>query len=132
MLIAAFILEGYIRSVSKGETDVFEGIMGNGLLLLMLVLAFRGGQLSMKLTKGCAILFAALVAVLTLVISVSLFQGFQLPQAPTVQNTIPFIATLFGTIFAIWALFISTDVKAFIIYQREAAHQRQLCKIKRK
>ena len=106
--------------------------MGNGLLLLMLVLAFRGGQLSMKLTKSCVVLFAALVAVLILVISVSLFRGFQLPQTPTVQNTVPFIATLFGTIFSIWALFISTDVKAFVIYQREVAHQSQLQKITRK
>lgn len=132
VLIAVFILQGFIRSASKGEADIFGGIMGNGLLLLILVLAFRGGQLSMQLTKGCAVLFAALVAVLILAISVSLFREFQLPQPPTVQNTVPFIAMLFGTIFSVWALFISSDVKAFVIYQRVVAHQRQLQKIKRK
>jgi len=132
VLIAASILEGFIQSASQGKADISGGIVGNGLLILMLVLAFRGGQLSMKLTKGCAVLFALMVVVLIVIVSVSVFQGIPLPQAPTFRNTGSLIATIFGTIFPIWALFFSTDVKAFVIYQREVAHQRQLQKIKRK
>lgn len=129
-LIAAYIIQGFLRGVSQSETNLQGGIMGNGMLLLILVLAFRGGQISLKLAKGCALLFAAMTAILLLLVTMSIFRGVPLPQTPTIENTVPFLITTAGTIFATWALFVSRDVKDFICYQRELSHQKQLAKIK--
>jgi hypothetical protein len=130
-IIAALIVNGFMGSVGNSKSDLVSGIVGNGLLVLMLVLAFRGGQLALKLTKGFALLFAVLVAVLVVVIVGSFVRGIPLPQTPTVGNTIPFTATVVGVGFSVWALFLSHAVKDFIACQREQAHQRQLARIKR-
>lgn len=132
ILIAAFILNGFTQSVSKGETDLADGIVGNGLLLLMLVLAFRGGQLSMKLAKGCALLWIGMVAFLAIFVSATLIRGTPLPSAPTLENTLPFLGMVAAAAFCVWALFISKDVKGFVAFQREKKYQKQLDKIKRK
>lgn len=132
VLIAAFILNGFTESVSKGESDFADGIVGNGLLLLMLLLAFRGGQLSMKLAKGCALLWIGMVAFLAIFVSATLIRGTPLPEAPTLENTLPFLAMVAASGFCVWALFISKDVKGFVAFQRETAYQKQLDTIKRK
>lgn len=129
-IIAAFIIQGFLRGVSQGETNLPNGIAGNAMLLLILVLAFRGGQISLKLAKGCALLFAAMIGILLLVVTVSIFRGIPLPRTPTLDNTLPFLITAAGAIFATWALFLSRDVKDFLRYQRDLSHQKQLTKIK--
>jgi len=131
-IIATFIIQGFLRGLSTGESSLPGGLVGNGILLLILILAFRGGQVSLKLAKGCALLFAVLTIILLLVVVGSIFRGVALPETPTVGNTIPFILTVVGIIFSTWALFVSGDVKAFIHFQRELSHERQLAKIKKK
>lgn len=132
VLIAAFILNGFLQSVSKGEAHLASGIIGNGLSILALILAFRGGQISMKLAKGCALLWIGMVALLAILVSVTVLRGTPLPAAPTLENTIPVLAMVAASAFCVWALFISKDVKSFVAFQRERAYQSQLDKIKRK
>jgi len=126
VLIAAFILNGFLGSVSKGETGLAGGMIGNGLSILALVLAFRGGQLSMKLAKGCALLWVGMVAFLAIFVSATVIRGAPLPTAPTLENTIPALGMVAASAFCVWALFISKDVKSFVAFQREQAYRRQL------
>jgi hypothetical protein len=86
---------------------------------VILLLSFRGGQLSLKLVKGCAVTFASIMAILFIVISAKLIRGVQLPQAPTWNNSIESIVTLIGVIFSVWALFFSKSVKEFLSHQRK-------------
>lgn len=130
-LIAFLMLEGVFKSADDGSTPFVDKLMSNSLSLLVLVLAFRGSQLAMKLTKGCLLVFVAMIVVLISFVSFSLFRGRPLPP-PSFEKTVPFLAYLSGVSFSIWALFVSEDVKAFVRYQRETVHQRALRRIKRK
>lgn len=130
-LIAFLMLEGVFKSAGDGFTPFVDKLMSNSLSLLVLVLAFRGSQLAMKLTKGCLLVFVAMIVVLISFVSFSFFRGRPLPS-PSFENTAPFIAYLMGVSFSIWALFVSEDVKAFIQYQRDTTHQRNLRRIKGK
>ena len=128
-LIAFLIVRGVWESTARGAS--LEGnLVGTGLLLLVLVLAFRGGQIAMQLTRGCLLLFGALGVLLIFFIAFSLFHGRPLTEPPSFANTIPFLAYVAGISFSVWALFVSDDVKAFVRFQRETTHQRNLRRIK--
>lgn len=119
LIIATLILLPMAESLLAGDKKASKDFVGNGIAILILVVAFRGGQVALKLAKGCALLFAGINALLIGIILVSRFKKIPLPEQPTVANTVPFAATLLGVIFTVWALFFSRDVRDFIRFQRE-------------
>ena len=121
LVLATMILASSFRSWSEGEADWAGSLMSNALVLLILVLAFRGGQLTMKLTRGCVMLLAVVAALALFAIFAALILGNLLagPRIPEMASE--FVAFVLGAAFCFWSLFISTDVKAFIAYQRDRA-----------
>ncbi len=130
-ILGFLILNGAAQNALKGERISPDSVFGNGLLLFMLVLAFRGGRVSLKLAKAFTLLITGMYGVLLVIIAVSLWRGTPFLEARTLANTITVIPSLSGVLFTTWALFFSREVKDFIGHQREVACQRQLAKIKR-
>ena len=87
--------------------------------IVVLLLSFRGGQLALKMVKGCISVFAVMFAIIFIVIIATFLQGQGLPKPQTWDKTIEQTLTLIGVIFSFWALFISKSVKEFLAHQRK-------------
>jgi len=125
-VLGGFIIEAMLSVFQEGVPETAGGLFGNGMLIWMLVLAYRGGRISMKLTKGFVVLMALLLVSVLVVIGISLAGGIRLPNAPTLVNTVPTLLKSLGVLYALWALFVSADVREFLAYQREVAGRKIL------
>lgn len=125
-ILAALLLHGWIGSLRADSADWPGTLVGNLVLLTMLALAYRGGRVSMWLARAQALLFTAVHVILILILSSELSKNEPLPHPVQFANTAPFLVTLCGTAFSVWALFVSSDVKDFIAYQRNRRGAAQL------
>lgn len=126
-ILAALLLQGWIGSLRTDSADWPGTLVGNLVLLTILALAYRGGRVSLWLARAQALLFAAVHVILILFLFGTLSKNEHLPHPIQFSNTVPFLVTLCGTAFSVWALFLSSDVKDFVAYQR---NRRDAAKLK--
>lgn len=128
-LIAVFFLEGMVGAFTKGSNDIADSLMGIGMAAWILVLAFRGGDISMQLTKGCALLMILPIIILAGFMSWKVARA-GIPESATFEYTVSFLVKTVAVFFVLWALFLSTDVREFLIYQRAVSCAKALKKIR--
>ena len=125
LLFMGFLLLAPTTGVRLTGDATNDKILCVALFAVIVTLAFRGGKLWLILVKGFVGLFAAMCAILVIVVLVTLARGHALPQAPNGDNTLLSVATVVCLGFNIWALFCSKDVKDFISHQRAVASARK-------
>jgi len=126
VILGVLLVHGLRKGPDRGEMDVLTGFVHFGFYAVVMILAFRGGRLSLALLKGCAGLFALMCAVLIIVAAAAMARGQPLPESPGVRNTGEFLAVIAGVAFCVWALFFSRDVQGFLASQCANAHARSL------
>jgi peptidoglycan/LPS O-acetylase OafA/YrhL len=132
LLLGVFLINGLLSTSSKDAPDLQGGAFGVIIGILALILAFRGSQLAMKLTKGCLFLCVTIIVFVIIIVSISLVSDAPIPAALTPTGTISLVAACIGLAFSTWAVFLSKDVREFIRFQDEISYQKQLNKIKQK
>ncbi len=127
LLVVGFLfIKSPLEETLKAGKVAMDSLVGTACVLFVLWRAFRGERISLKLAKGVAILFALLTIVLAVVAAVTLSMGKPLPVAPSVGNSLPFLASAAGVAFATWSLFFSEDVKAFVAARQSETERRKL------
>ena len=120
LFVSSVLFQSVFDGITKGGDRWVDQLFTGAIYLLVLTLAFRGGQVSLTLIKGCFGVFAAIIATALFLIMVLSFWG-DFPPLNTGRNqtTIKTLAFFLGLSYTVWALFASCDVKEFINYQRE-------------
>lgn len=126
-LIGALAFVGLTKEGSLSARNLAEW----GFLAVILVLAFRGGRMALRLAKGCV----ALLSVIWLILLLAVLEHFRrkgaLPVVPTLSNTLPAAASVVALVFCVWVLFFSASVRAYLERRRNDRLEREKAAILR-
>ncbi len=130
-LVAGLVVSQSIKTFNPEETQFTDILLTLALTVAVAVLAFRGGQVSLRIVRGCMgfITFLAMMMLLMLVSAISL-RGFPENVNIAEDGTLLTLLMTFGVGFSTWALFWSKEVKAFVEYQRAKFHRQKMDQIK--
>lgn len=88
-------------------------------MLYILHSAYRGGNVSLKLVKGCTGLLVIFFITVVAIVWISLFMRHSLSENLNWVDILTDFPFYVGFGFSIWALFLSKSVKSFVAYQRK-------------
>jgi hypothetical protein len=130
LLLAVMLFEPIASSFASGTSNFGNSAFTSIIYTLVLIAAFRGGVLSLKIIKGCLGICAAILCVSVLLIGIGAAAGKN--PAPRIEwdmRTLRAFASFLPLLYIYWALYFSKSVKAFVTYQRDHFHAREMQKI---
>jgi len=123
--LASMVLLDAIAPLPTTRDEISDKLGSFVLLLAVCVFVLRGGRWALALLRGCLGIVALVLAGLVGVMAYTTFlRGIPAGTDPTNDDTLPFVLFCLGIAYAIWALFFSKEVKAFLEFQRTRYQKR--------
>ena len=131
LLLAAMLFAPLVTSVASGTNDLMGSITTGAIYALVLLAAFRGGFLSLKIIRGCLGIFGVIFVAAAVLIGIGASMGKLPPPRwewgwPTLKD----VASTALLFYVYWAMFFSGSVRDFIARQREHRLACELQKIR--